>query len=108
MITIENYNKEVGMMWVYGWDLEKAEEMDDAYIFQLAKRPKPEHKVWFTLGRKKQYAESPYYPEQRYQLYMSDQSGNSTERIWLEKKDLSYFNLGAIIEGVLNKHFGHA
>lgn len=108
MITIENYNKDLGMMMIWGWDLERADEMDDAYIFQLAKRAKPEDKVYFTLGRVKQYAESPYYPEMRYQLYMCDHSGNTTDRLWLDKNDLLYMKLLAIIEGTLNKHFGHA
>ena len=109
MITINGYNKDVGKMMVWGWDLEKAHEYDDTYFFMLAKRAKPEDKVMFTLGREKQYAEMPYYPEQRYQLYMTDEKMEWTERVWLndnDVKDYKYFL--ALIEGVLEKHYGHA
>ena len=109
MITINGYNKDEGKMMVWGWDLEKAHEFDDTYFFMLAKRAKPEDKVMFTLGREKQYAEMPYYPEQRYQLYMTDEKMEWTERVWLndnDVKDYKYFL--SIIEGVLEKYYGHA
>ena len=109
MITINGYNKDVGKMMVWGWDLEKAVEFDDTYLFIIAKRAKPEDKVMFTLGREKQYAEMPYYPEQRYQLYMTDEKMEWTERVWLNDNDVrSYKIFLALIEGVLEKYYGHA
>ncbi len=95
-------------MWVYGWDLVDVEEKEDVYLFKLAKRNKPEDMVWFTLARYKQYAEMPYYPEKMYQLYMANADDSITERLWLRKQDFMYHNLSAIIEGTLDKHYGHA
>ena len=109
MITINGYNKDEGKMMVWGWDLEKAREFDDTYFFMLAKRAKPEDKVMFTLGRTKQYAEMPYYPEQRYQLYITDEKMEWTERMWLNDNDVKDYKIFlALIEGVLEKHYGHA
>ena len=109
MITIDGYNKDMGMMMVWGWDLEKAVEFDDTYLFIVAKRAKPEDKVMFTLGRTKQYAEMPYYPEQRYQLYITDEGMTWTERLWLNDNDVKEYKIFlALIEGILEKHYGHA
>jgi len=49
MLTIDNFNKDVNQMMVWGWDLVNATEFDDAYLFMVAKRNKPEDKVLFTL-----------------------------------------------------------
>ncbi len=109
MLTIDNFNKDVNQMMVWGWDLVNATEFDDTYLFILAKRAKPEDKVFFTLGRVKQYAEMPYYPEKRYQLYMTDEKMEWTERLWLSDSDIkTYVNFLSYIEEVLEKHYGHA
>lgn len=96
-------------MMVWGWDLVNATEFDDAYLFMVAKRNKPEDKVLFTLGRVKQYAELPYYPEMRYQLYITDEGMNWTERLWLNDYDVKNYKIFLdLIEGVLEKYYGHA
>ncbi len=109
MLTIDNFNKDVNQMMVWGWDLVNATEFDDTYLFILAKRAKPEDKVFFTLGRELQVTPVPYYPEMLYQLYMTDERMEWTERLWLRERDVrSYVNFLSIIEGVLEKYYGHA
>jgi hypothetical protein len=109
MLTIDNFNKDLNKMMVWGWDLEKAHEFDDTYLFIVAKKAKPEDKVMFTLGREVQVAPVPYYPEMLYQLYITDEKMEWTERVWLRKNDVrSYVNFLSILEEVLEKHYGHA
>jgi hypothetical protein len=109
MLTIDNFNKDLNQMMVWGWDLVNATEFDDTYLFMVAKRAKPEDRVLFTLGRVKQSAEAPYYPEKRYQLYFTDEKMEWTERMWLNDYDVKHYKIFlALIEGVLEKHYGHA
>ncbi len=44
-----------------------------------------------------------------YQLYMTDEKMEWTERVWLGDSDVkNYVNFLSIIEDVLEKHYGHA
>jgi hypothetical protein len=105
MLKIKNFDKDTGLMIVWGWDLLQADEFSDLYSFQLASREPISRRTYFTLTRYKQYG--PQHPEKRYQLHCTDDEGVWEERIWLTDNDLSeHSNFLAIIEGVLYKNVG--
>lgn len=109
MLKIENFGKDEGLMLIWGWDLLQAYEDTDMYNFLLGKRSDNNDRVYITLSRVKQYSPSPYYPEKRYQVYISDDNGDWSETLWLSGNDIqNYHNFLSYVEEVLEKNCGHA
>lgn len=105
-ITIENYNKDDGMMVIWGWDVLQSDESEELYSFQLQHRTHTEMRIYITLSRVLQYAPSPYYPEMMYQCYITDDDGMWEDRSWFRAWDLSYKNFWAIVEDVIERRVG--
>ena len=102
MITIKNYDKDLTRGIFYGWDIIAADEVDDAYLFQLRNRMDIKLRVYITLGRETQIA--PPYFEPKHQVYIHDDDGAWDYTGWFLPHDLTYKNFWEVVEEVVDKN----
>jgi len=102
-LVIHNFNKDFKKMVFWGWDVIDTAELDETYIFQLAHREKSELRVYISLGRILQQADTKSL-ETFYQCYIHDDKGEWERRVWLNADSINYKTFWNMIESVVDEY----
>jgi hypothetical protein len=110
MITIKNYNSDVGHATFYGWDMKYALEDKDFYSFEFEHRNE-QKRVYVLVHRnklksKKRAAASPKIGD-LHEVYIQDMVGDRWRRtVNLEKRSLNKSPFYNWVESVIDDEYG--
>ena len=103
MITIENYNSDVGYATFYGWDMKFALEEKDFYSFEFQHR-QDKNRVYVLLHRNAQ-------PQDKligdfYEVYIADMKDMWKRTVHLAPTHLNKSNFYNWVESIIDEEYG--
>ena len=109
MITIKNYNSDVGYGTFYGWDMKYALEDKDFYSFEFEHRNE-QKRVYVLVHRNKLKSKKRtkhVVSEDLHEVYIQDMVGDRWRRtVNLEKRSLNKSPFYNWVESVIDDEYG--
>jgi hypothetical protein len=106
MITIKNYNSDVGHATFYGWDMKYALEDKDFYSFEFEHRNE-QKRVYVLVHRNSKKRTKHVVSEDLYEVYIQDMVGGTWRRtLNLTKPQLNKSAFYNWVESVIDDEYG--
>jgi len=106
MITIKNYNSDVGYGTFYGWDMKYALEDKDFYSFEFEHRNE-QKRVYVLVHRNSKKRTKHVVSEDLHEVYIQDMVGDRWRRtVNLEKRSLNKSPFYNWVESVIDDEYG--
>ena len=106
MITIKNYNSDVGHGTFYGWDMKYALEDKDFYSFEFEHRNE-QKRVYVLVHRNSKKRTKHVVSEDLHEVYIQDMVGDTWRRtVNLEKRSLNKSAFYNWVESVIDDEYG--
>ena len=106
MITIKNYNSDVGYGTFYGWDMKYALEDKDFYSFEFEHRNE-QKRVYVLVHRNSKKRTKHVVSEDLHEVYIQDMVGDKWRRtVNLEKRSLNKSAFYNWVESVIDDEYG--
>ena len=105
MITIKNYNSDVGYGTFFGWDMKYALEDKDFYSFEFEHRNE-QKRVYVLVHRNSKKRTKHVVSEDLHEVYIQDMVGDTWRRtVNLEKRSLNKSAFYNWVESVIDDEY---